>query len=54
VLVVVRWLIVVVRVVVAPDSVITNLAENVDVPPRFACHVVGQVRTEAKRVFHRC
>ena len=53
-LVVVRWTVVVVTPVVVPNGVIANLPENVDVPPRFASHVIGQVYAEAKRVFHYC
>ncbi len=49
----VRWLVVVVCVVVVSDSVITNLSGNVDMFPRVARHVIGQVRTKTKRVFHQ-
>jgi hypothetical protein len=41
VLVVVGWSVVVIRVVVVSDSMITDLSEDVDLSPRFARHLIG-------------
>jgi len=52
VLVVIGWLVVVIGGIVVSDGVIANLPENVDLPPRFARHIIGQIGTKAKRGLH--